>query len=124
MERRGMLGGLLAVALLAATLGGSSSGDATEDLYGTWRSSSSGQTWEISEGSIAVTGGAGDGFTFNLRDTTILLIDEPGPRACPPSRAGSYEWVIEGDVLSLTAVSDPCEGRRNFLDGFTLERGE
>lgn len=93
------------------------------DLYGTW--SSGGQTWDISEGSIAVTGGVVDGFTYTVvNGNRIRLADQEGPRACPPSQFGAYDWAIDGDVLSLTVFTDRCEGRRNFLDGFTLQRTE
>lgn len=36
---------------------------------------------------------------------------------------GTYEWSIVDDVLTLTLVSEDCEGRGIGLDGRSMTRG-
>lgn len=93
------------------------------DLLGTWSNDGNGaDTSEIGDGSITVTGGVIDGFTYTATDSSLELTDDPGPMAC--TQLGTYEWEIEADVSSLTVLSDGCNGRRNALDGATYVRAE
>ena len=117
---------LLVVALVPAILAGCGGADepAAEDLVGTWVSPD-GQIWEIMADSTVVSR---DGEVlveqmYTATDTTLELTSESGRLACPPDQPGTYEWEINDDVLTLTAVSDEC-GRKNFLDGATYERVE
>jgi hypothetical protein len=48
-------------------------------------------------------------------------LDFFGGDPCP--ERGSYEWTIEGDTLTFTAVGeDECPGRAAVLDGLTYTR--
>ena len=113
----------LAAEILDSIVIGPDDEDASEDLVGTWLFSR-GATWEISDDTISISGGVVDGMEYTATDTLLELTDQPGPSACPPDQPGTYEWQIDDDVLSLTAVSDDCVGRRNALDGGTFERVE
>ena len=93
--------------------------EAAEALLGTWLLSL-GPTWEFSDDSIAVTGGAVDRFSYTATNTTIELIDV----SCGPEFPGLYGWEIKDDVLTLTRITDGCPGRRDSLDGVTAERVE
>lgn len=115
---------VIAVTVWALGLAGCSSGDpSAEDLIGTW-ASSGGPAWEFTDAdSISVSDGVAEGFTYTATGTTLELTEVGSePVACDAT--GIYEWEIEEDVLTLTAVSDECEGRRNALDGITFEREE
>ena len=102
---------------------GSETEASPEDLIGTW-SGPGGITWQIEGESIVVTGGPGDGIeqSYSATSTTLEMVDLSGPRACPRSQVGNYEWTIDDDVLTLTLISDPCGGRGGFLDGYMVTR--
>lgn len=98
---------------------GCSSSDepSAEDLLGTWNASF-GPTWQIEADRIAVTGGMVTEISYVATETTIEVTDDSG---CP---AGTYEWQIEEDVLTLTVVEDDCEGRQDIWNGATLDRAD
>ena len=115
---------VIAATVWALALAGCGSGDpSAEDLIGTW-ASSGGPTWEFTDAdSISVFGGVAEGFTYAATSTSLELT-EVGSEAPACEETGIYEWEIEEDVLTLTAVSDECEGRNDALDGITFEREE
>lgn len=89
-----------------------------EDLLGVWESTrETVGTWSIEERAISVTGGDISGASYTATDTTIELKDAE----CGVARPGIYEWVIAGDVLALTLVSDECN-RSDSLDGSRFHR--
>jgi hypothetical protein len=57
-----------------------------------------------------------DGCGFNITDTA-------GTYACPDDQVGKYTFTVTASELRLTAVEDPCDGRRIPLDGAKLKRG-
>ncbi len=119
--RRSTLTILLLVAV--AALAGCSSDDeaAAGELVGTWVSSDD-VTWEVSDDSItSLVGDAVVESRYTATDTTLEIVNETGPIACPQDQPGTYEWDIDNDVLSLRVVSDEC-GRVNTLDGISFER--
>lgn len=100
---------------------GQSSGSSA--LIGTWVSTE-GVTWEVTEDTITTTRPGGVIVSeYSATDTTLELGDQSGPEACPPNQPGTYEWDVDGDVLTLTLVTDSC-GRANTLDGISFERGQ
>ncbi len=99
--------------------------EAAADLVGIWRSDTPGlnYTWRVTEDTITASIGVGTvGSTYTATKTNLELVDESGQMACPSDQIGTYEWDVTDDVLSLTAVSDECDGRRGTLDGSTWER--
>ncbi|MFO7778126.1 MAG: hypothetical protein R6V28_07240 [Nitriliruptoraceae bacterium] len=121
--RRSTLVTLFLVAV-AALVGCSSDGEAAaEDLVGAW-ATSDGIRWVITEDSIAAS--ESDEVivesTYTATASTFEMADVSGPRACPESQIGTYEWEITDDVLSLTVASDGCGGRASSLDGISFER--
>ena len=119
---------VLAVVLAAALTGCSSEDEAApEDLVGTWVSDD--VTMEVTDDTMTATiSGVADEdvvvkSAYTATSTTVEIVDKSGPIACAPDQTGTYEWEIADDVLSLTAVSDPC-GRKNLMDGSTFERSD
>ena len=47
---------------------------------------------------------------------TLSLRDYEGQYACPDME-GKYKFMINGQVLVLTLIDDPCEGRMHSIDG-------
>lgn len=96
-----------------------------DELVGTWRISSSRvveytadrETIMREDGEVMVQG------SFTIYPNTIVLNNESGPLACQTGPA-TYEWEVSDDVLTLTAVSDDCDGRRENTDGLPRERVE
>lgn len=81
-----------------------------EDLLGVWEAADETLgTWRIGEGAISVTGGI-TALLYTATDTTIEFVDSE----CGGNRPGTYEWVIAGDVLGLTLVSDECNRSGSF----------
>lgn len=60
--------------------------------------------------------------TWTSTSTTIEIVPGSGPIAC--AQAGTYEWEVENDTLTLTAVDDECPDRKAGLDGVPRERVE
>lgn len=103
------------------------------DLIGRWAATNRapGTTWEVGDEVIAanlVVGGSSDmtresvETEYTATDTTLEMGDETGTVPCPAGQVGIYEWAIDGDVLTVTLVSDGCQGRAEHNDGMTLER--
>jgi imidazolonepropionase-like amidohydrolase len=66
--------------------------------------------WRVTlNGTVGVEGG------YEVRGDTIVLRDRGGPRACPPTTAGTYTWARTGGTLTFTAVADECAGRRGAI---------
>src|SRR5262245_42498162 len=53
--------------------------------------------------------------TYKVRGDELELIDEKGPMACGREQPGKYKWKLDGKKLTLTKVTDECEGRANAL---------
>jgi hypothetical protein len=103
-------------ALVALGACGGSDEPSAQDLLGTWNASF-GPTWQIEQDQIAVTGGSAREIRYVATDTTIEVTDDTG---CP---TGTYEWEIDGDVLTFTVVDDEgCAGRRDDWNGATFDR--
>lgn len=41
----------------------------------------------------------------------VTVWDVSGEFACPSDQKGVYTYALDGDTLTFTKVSDPCEGR-------------
>ena len=102
----------------STTASTTSSGEpSAEDLLGTWNASF-GPTWQIEADQIAVTGGSVTVIRYIATDTRISVSDATD---CP---TGTYDWQIEGDVLTLTVVEDNCGGRQDNWNGATFDRSD
>ncbi|CAN5876166.1 hypothetical protein BH23GEM5_BH23GEM5_16900 [soil metagenome] len=44
----------------------------------------------------------------------VVFSNEKGPDGCG-NETGTYNWRRNGDTLRLTAVQEPCVGRRNVM---------
>ena len=94
------------------------------ELIGAWEATVSNVTWAVTEDVIATTAAGGIETAYTATDTTLEMGEESGANACPSGQIGVYEWEIEDDVLTMTLVSDQCSGRKNALDGISLQRSE
>jgi hypothetical protein len=59
--------------------------------------------------------------TYNINKDELALTDESGPNMCNGALAkAAYRWAVDGDLLKLTALDDPCNARRfiNTLKGW------
>jgi len=54
---------------------------------------------------------------------TIKIKDVDGQYYCPDGE-GVYRWTVEGDVLSLFMVTDPCTDRAGVLNGMKCKKTE
>lgn len=54
----------------------------------------------------------------------FIITDLAGDYACPEDQIGSYTFTVTASRLTLSAVDDPCAGRKNPLDGATLQRAD
>ncbi|HZO62152.1 MAG TPA: hypothetical protein VFB35_04160 [Gaiellaceae bacterium] len=80
-------------------------------LNGTWRLTVKQTTFTVAKGAaLAVTG------SVTIAGTRITFHDVAGPFSCRGAQAtGVYSWRIAGTKLALTAVREPCGGRRTIL---------
>jgi hypothetical protein len=87
------------------------SGATPAALDGTWRLTVRPSTFSVAKGSaLAVSGSA------QIAGSRITFHDLGGPFACHGARAtGVYAWKVTGTHLTLTAVREPCAGRRTIL---------
>lgn len=98
-------------ALAPATYVTKISGATPALLNGTWRLTLTQKRFAITRnrqpaiaGSVAITA------------KKITFHDLSGPFKCAASQAvGTYGWHIHGNSLTLTAVKDPCAGRKAVL---------
>ncbi len=51
----------------------------------------------------------------------IVFSSERGPDACG-NETGTYRWKRNGDILMLTAVSEPCGGRRKVMQQLMAQK--
>ncbi len=51
----------------------------------------------------------------------FFITDTGGQFACPEDQAGHYTFTVTDKELRLSAVEDPCTGRRMPLDGARLK---
>jgi hypothetical protein len=86
-------------------------GAAPAVLNGTWRLTVRQTTYAVTKGSsLAVSGSA------RIAGNRITFHDLAGPFACRGAQAtGVYTWRIVGKSLTLTAVKEPCAGRKTVL---------
>ena len=52
---------------------------------------------------------------------TLKIKDIDGQYFCPDGE-GVYRWTVEGDVLSLFMVTDPCNDRAGVLNGIKCKK--
>jgi hypothetical protein len=80
-------------------------------LNGTWRLTVRSTGFSVTKGSaLAVLG------SVRIAGKRITFHDLGGPFACRGARAtGVYTWRIAGTRLTLTAVREPCSGRKTIL---------
>jgi hypothetical protein len=78
-------------------------------IVGTWTT-----TWDP-EGGLLVTfeGSAFVEGSFTVDGDRVTITDTAGPGACPGP--GVYSWSFDDPELTLTEVSDDCEGRPSVL---------
>ena len=76
-------------------------------------------TLHIHSDSSLVTNSAGAVFVRSLckiSGDTLTLNDYDGPYACP-NMEGKYRIHLEDSHLTLSLISDPCDGRLHAIDG-------
>jgi hypothetical protein len=62
--------------------------------------------------------------TIDADGCDLFITDTGGQYACPPEQVGHYTFSVNATQLKLTAVADPCDGRRIPLNGARLNRTE
>lgn len=80
-------------------------------LDGTWRLTVNRKSFSVAKGAaLAVAGRA------QVAGNRITFHDLNGPFACRGAQAtGVYSWRVSGKRLTLTAVREPCAGRKTIL---------
>jgi len=80
-------------------------------LNGVWRLTVRQTTFAVTRGpALAVSG------TVRIVGARITFHDLAGPFMCRGAQAtGVYSWRIAGKALKLTAVREPCAGRKSIL---------
>ena len=80
-------------------------------LDGTWRLTVNRRSFSVAKGAtLAVSG------TARIVGNRITFHDLDGPFTCRGAQAtGVYSWRVSGKRLSLTAVREPCTGRKTIL---------
>ena len=80
-------------------------------FFGTWRLTVRPSTFRVTkDGQVTVSG------SVKIAGTRITFHDLTGPLACTGAQAtGTYAWRITGARLKLSAVKDPCAGRKIIL---------
>lgn len=87
------------------------SGAVPAALNGTWRLTVRPTTFAVAKGStLAVSG------SVRIAGNRITFHDLGGPFSCRGAQAtGVYAWKVAGTRLALTAVREPCAGRKTIL---------
>jgi hypothetical protein len=91
---------------------------------GTYSNTAAGTKWSlkfdetgkvtvISNGEIVVES------RYKVKGDELEVTDEKGPMACDKAQTGKYKWKLDGKKLSLTKVSDECDGRSAGLTSQT-----
>ena len=80
-------------------------------LDGTWRLTVNRRSFSVAKGTtLAVSG------TARIVGNRIAFHDLAGPFSCRGAQATAvYSWRVSGKRLTLTAVREPCAGRRTIL---------
>jgi hypothetical protein len=80
-------------------------------LDGTWRLTVNRRSFSVAKGTtLAVSG------TARIVGNRITFHDLGGPLSCRGAQATAvYSWRVSGARLTLTAVREPCAGRRTIL---------
>jgi hypothetical protein len=80
-------------------------------LNGTWRLALTPKRFTITRNRQAAIGGS-----VAISSKRVTFHDLSGPLRCTGSQAvGTYAWHLRGKTLTLTAVKDPCQGRKAVL---------
>lgn len=61
---------------------------------------------------------------LSLRNLTAPNGATPESTECSMSNAGLYRLLIEDNVLTMQAVSDPCQDRADSVSSFVMNRAE
>jgi hypothetical protein len=87
------------------------SGAAPAVLNGTWRLAVRSTAFSVTKGATPAVSGS-----VRIAGNRITFHDLGGPFACRGTQAtGVYGWRIAGTRLTLTAVREPCAGRKTIL---------
>ena len=126
--RRITLGVVLAATLLAAVTAAPAAGSRAASigphvystkivgakpalLDGTWRLTVNRRSFSVAKGTMFAVSG-----TARIVGNRITFHDLGGPFSCRGAQAtGVYSWRVSGKHLTLTAVREPCAGRRTIL---------
>ncbi len=85
-------------------------------------------TLELTDSTFRASAGGALGAEGRLtrRGDTLSVHDTGGPRACNREMEGRYVVLSTGDTLRMTAITDPCSGRRGVFSGgpFLREPGD
>ena len=80
-------------------------------LDGTWRLTVNRRSFSVAKGTMFAVSG-----TARIVGNRITFHDLGGPFSCRGAQAtGLYSWRVSGKRLTLTAVREPCAGRRTIL---------
>lgn len=80
-------------------------------LNGTWRLTVNRRSFSVARGTMLAVSG-----TARIVGNRITFHDLDGPFSCRGAQAtGVYSWRVSGKRLTLTAVREPCAGRRTIL---------
>jgi hypothetical protein len=60
--------------------------------------------------------------TYTVADCQLSLTDLTGTNACPASQVGVYAFAVSGAQMTLTLVSDACQGRVMGAGGKTYTK--
>jgi hypothetical protein len=126
--RRIMLGAVAAAVALAAVTAAPATGSPTAyigphvystkivgatpaALDGTWRLTVNRRSFSVAKGAMLAVSG-----TARIVGNRITFHDLGGPFSCRGAQAtGLYSWRVSGKRLTLTAVREPCAGRKTIL---------
>ncbi len=77
------------------------------------------EQWEVvfaDQGRFRVTRNGKAAVEGQYASTTdrVVLSNETGPDSCG-EESGTYTWKRDGDILTLMAVEELCDGRRNVM---------
>jgi len=107
--------GYLFLSLILAT-----SVTAQEFKKGTYSSTAAGTKWslkfdESSKVTVTSNGEVVVEAAYKVKGDELEVTDEKGPMACDKAQTGKYKWKLDGKKLTLTKISDECDGRATGL---------
>ncbi|HEY7604221.1 MAG TPA: hypothetical protein VH760_08155 [Gaiellaceae bacterium] len=80
-------------------------------LNGTWRLTVDRKSFSVAKGAMLAVSG-----TARIAGNRITFHDLAGAFSCRGAQATAvYSWRVSGKRLTLTAVREPCAGRRTIL---------